>query len=249
MKVLIIEDENPASGRLERLLKTIDEEIKVISILQSVEGSVNWFIENTSPDLVFLDIQLEDGICFDIFEKIKIITPIIFTTAFDNYAIKAFEVNSVDYLLKPINKDELAKAITKYKELHENNYNEKIERIVKSLNPPAKERFLVKVGEHYRSIQVNNINCFYIEERCNFMLTSEGKIYAIDHSLDKTEHLVDANMFFRVNRNFLINLDAICDIVSFSSNRLKLKIDKWQGTEDILVSRERVRSFKKWIDR
>lgn len=249
MNVLIIEDEYPASGRLERLLKEIDEDIRVLSILQSVEDSVNWFSQNELPDLIFLDIQLEDGLCFDIYEKIKINTPIIFTTAFDNYAIKAFQVNSVDYLLKPIEKEGLEKAILKYRELHENNYSEKIEEIIKSLKPHTKERFLVKVGEHYRSIPVSNINCFYIEERCNFILTMEGKNYAIDYSLDKAESVLDTNIFFRVNRNFLVHLNAIRDIVAFSSNRLKLRIDKWQGRDDILVSRERVRSFKKWMDR
>ena len=246
MKVLLIEDERLASTRLERLLKEVDGGIEIITKLQSVEDSINWLSGNEHPDLIFLDIQLDDGLCFEIFEKVEIRTPVIFTTAFDEYALKAFRVNSVDYLLKPIEKAGLCKAIDKYKNFHENNYDGRIERIVSLLAPRTKERFLVKVGEHYRSIQVSNINCFYIEERCNFMLTSEGKSYAIDYSLDKLEDLVDKGLFFRVNRNFLVSLNAIKDIVSYSSSRLKIILEKWQDTEDILVSREKVRDFKNW---
>lgn len=249
MRVLIIEDEYPASSRLKRLIQEIDSNINILATLQSVEDSINWLLKNEHPDLIFLDIQLDDGLCFEIFEKIEMITPIIFTTAFDEYAIRAFKVNSIDYLLKPIEKEELSKSIEKFKKYHENNYNHKIEKIINSLKPQTKQRFLVKVGEHYRSVQVCDINCFYIEERCNFILTSEGKTYAVDYSLDRLEALVDENSFFRLNRNFLVNLNAIKDIVSFSSNRLKITLNNWQNKEDILVSRDRVRDFKNWVDR
>ncbi|GHS94556.1 DNA-binding response regulator [Bacteroidia bacterium] len=249
MKVLIVEDERPASQKLSRLLEEIDTSIEIVEVLKSVEQTVNWLLQNPSPELIFMDIQLEDGICFEIFEKVKIKTPVIFTTAYDEYTLKAFKVNSVDYLLKPIVPEELKNALDKFKAYHKPQTDEaKFESIIKQLQPQTKERFLIKTGEHYRSIQTSDIRCFYISERCNFMLVDTGKSYPVDYSLDKIEQLVDPKLFFRVNRNFIVRFSAIQDIIAYSSNRLKIILTNRTEKEEIIVSRERVAAFKEWMN-
>lgn len=250
MIVLIIEDERPAAHKLIRLLEEADPGIEIAGVLKSVEETINWFQNNLPPDLVFMDIQLEDGTCFEIFENYDLKTPVVFTTAYDQYSLKAFKVNSVDYLLKPIDPDELKNAIEKYREFHsETNDFGKLESLINQLKPRTKERFLIKVGEHYRSIPTSSINCFYIKERCNFVNADNGKHYAIDYSLDKIEQIVDPVLFFRINRNFIINFSAIKDIIAYSSSRLKIILANWADKDEILVSRERVAKFKKWMDR
>ncbi|HPQ34955.1 MAG TPA: LytTR family DNA-binding domain-containing protein [Tenuifilaceae bacterium] len=249
MKVLIIEDEKPASQKLIRLLEELNPDIEIIDVLKSVEQSINWFLHNPKPDLIFMDIQLEDGVCFEIFENKPIHTPIIFTTAYDEYTLKAFKVNSVDYLLKPIDSDELKYAIDKFDSHYKQNDYAKLESIINQLQPNTKERFLIKIGEHYKSVQTSIINCFYIKERCNFIHVNEGRNYPIDYSLDKIEQLIDSKSFFRINRNLIINYSAIQDIIAYSSNRLKIIVKNWTEKEDIIVSRERVSDFKEWMDR
>lgn len=249
MKVLIIEDEKPASQKLIRLLRDIRPEIEIIDVLKSVEQSINWFLENPKPDLIIMDIQLEDGICFEIFENKKIQTPVIFTTAYDEYSLKAFKVNSIDYLLKPIDALELKNAIDKFNILHNQPDYTKIDSIIRHLQPSTKERFLIKVGEHYKSIQTSKIICFYIRERCNFIHAETGKNYLVDYSLDKIEQLIDSRSFYRISRNFIINFLAIQDIIAYSSNRLKIVLKDWTEKDDIIVSRERVADFKEWMDR
>jgi DNA-binding LytR/AlgR family response regulator len=250
MKVLIIEDEWPAAKKLIRLLEGIDPGIDITGVLKSVEETVNWFQDNPSPELVFMDIQLEDGTCFEIFENYDLRTPVVFTTAYDEYSLKAFKVNSVDYLLKPIDEEDLKNAIEKFRLFHskKTDYG-KLESLIKQLKPRTKERFLIKVGDHYRSVLTSSINCFYIKERCNFINDQNGKNYPIDFSLDKVEQLVDPDLFFRINRNCIINFTAIKDIVAYSSSRLKVILTSWTDEDEILVSRERVAEFKKWMDR
>lgn len=248
MKVLIIEDEQPSAQKLIRLLRDVDLGIEVLQVLRSVEASVNWFLENPAPELIFMDIQLEDGLCFDIFENCRVEAPVIFTTAYDAYALKAFKVNSVDYLLKPVAPDELRQAIDKFTNIHRAN-NSKLDAVVRQLQPRRKERFLIKVGEHYKSLLTTNIYCFYITERCTFLFTDAGKSYPLDYSLDQVEQLVDPLLFFRVNRNYIINYYAIRDMIAYSSSRIKVILANWSEKEDIVVSRERVSEFKKWMDR
>ncbi len=249
MKVLIIEDEHPASNKLIRLLSEIKPGLEIIEVLTSVEQSINWFLNHPKPDLIFMDIQLEDGICFEIFERIPIDTPVIFTTAYDEYTLKAFKVNSIDYLLKPIDADELKSAIDKFNWHYKQPFYDRFESIVKQLQPTKKERFLIKIGEHYKSVPTSKINCFYIKERCNFIQVDNGKNYPVDYSLDKIEQLVDSKLFFRINRNFIIHFSAIEDIVAYSSNRLKIVLSSWNENDPIVVSRERVTDFKQWMDR
>ena len=251
MKVLIVEDEKPAADKLIRLLNKIDEDLTVTGVLETVEDSINCLQHNPSPDLIFMDIQLDDGICFEIFETIKVETPVIFTTAYDKYAVRAFKVNSVDYLLKPIDENDLRNALNKFRSLHFNNTGsfKKIDSLVKEFSKQYKNRFLVKVGEHYKSIAVNDICYFYIAERNTFLKTAAGKTFVIDYSLEHVENMIDPAKFFRINRKHIVNIDAINDVISFSSSRLVLRLTNNQKSDDFVVSREKVSEFKKWMDR
>jgi DNA-binding LytR/AlgR family response regulator len=251
MRVLIIEDEKPAVEKLQRLLKSIDPTILIVGTLESVEHSINWLLKNNTPDLILMDIQLDDGICFEIFESVKISAPIIFTTAYDEYAIKAFKVNSIDYLLKPITEESLASAIEKLKTLFfsQTINNEKINQIYEQLGAQHKTRFFAKIGEHCKSVSTKEIACFYIVERCAFFMTLSGKRYDVNYSLEQLEKLVNPRQFFRINRRMIINIDAIADVISFSTNRLRIKMPNWPENDEIIVSRERVSDFRIWMNR
>lgn len=252
MNILIIENEKPAADKLGRLLQKIDENITIVGVIETVEGTVNWLQNNQSPDLILIDIQLDDGICFEIFETIKVDTPVIFTTAYNEYVLRAFKVNSIDYLLKPIEEEALRKALDKFKTLHFKLPGDILKQLFSELNKQYKNRFLIKIGLHYRSIQVNEICCFYILERATFIRTFSGKEYSFDNSLDYLQKIVDPDKFFRINRNYLVNINAISDILSYSSSRLQLRLNEKIPSinEDYLVvSREKVNEFKKWIDK
>ena len=250
MKVLIIEDELLAAEKLAGLLISIDSTIEIMGKLQSVLESINWLHSQPDPDLIFMDIQLDDGICFEIFDAVKIKTPVIFTTAYDSYAIRAFQVNSVDYLLKPIEKEPLTKAIEKYKLIFEkgDSSTQSVGDLSVQMVKSYKTRFFVKIGNHFHSIPVDNIECFYIVERAVFFKTNNGKNYNLDYSLDQVQQVIDPEKFFRINRNYLIQINAIQDIYNYSSSRLGIKINGIDHL-DLIVSREKVGEFKKWLDR
>jgi DNA-binding LytR/AlgR family response regulator len=247
MKVVIVEDEALAAEKLQRLLQKVDAQIEVVKVLESVEEAVNWFSQNTAPDLVFMDIQLDDGISFEIFDAIKMDAPVIFTTAYNEYAIRAFKVNSVDYLLKPIEAEALSAAIQKFRKHfgESGDFEAKITKVFSQLSAKYKSRFFVKVGVHFQSIPVEKICCFFVEERCTFLKTTEGKTYDLDYSLEQLQNMIDPGQFFRINRNYLVNINCIGEIISYSTNRLKLNVGK---TEQI-VSRDKVSEFKQWMDR
>ncbi len=252
MNILIIENEKPAADKLRHLLQKIDKNIAIVGVTETVEGSVNWLQENPSPDLILIDIQLDDGLCFEIFETIKVDTPVIFTTAYDEYVLQAFKVNSIDYLLKPIEEDALRKALDKFKTLHLKLSANILKQIFSDTDKQYKNRFLIKIGSHYKSVQVNEICCFYILERATFIKTFSGKEYSVDYSLDNLQKIVDPDIFFRINRNFMVSIDAISDILSYSSSRLQLKLNEKIPAinEDYLVvSRDKVTGLKKWMDR
>lgn len=250
MKVVIIEDETLAAEKLNSLLKQVDSSIEVLDVLESVEDSINWFSQNTMPDLIFMDIQLDDGISFEIFDAIKIEAPIIFTTAFDKYAIRAFKVNSVDYLLKPIEQGSLEMAISKFKKMFSENVKieAKISQVFEQLSKNYKLRFFIKVGIKFQSIQVSEICCFLVEERNTFLRTQKGKTYDLDYSLEQLQKLIDPKMFFRINRNYMVNINCIDEIISYSTSRLKLKLTG-ENNDDLIVSRDKVSDFKRWMDR
>lgn len=250
MNVIIIEDEKPAARRLQRMLKEVD--VEVTTMLHSVEESLNWFLNNEHPDLIMLDIQLSDGLSFEIFEEIEIKSSIIFTTAYDEYALKAFKLNSIDYLLKPIDEDDLVHAINQFKEKNNavNRQTFDIESIRELLTNPLekayKKRFTIKVGQHLKIIDINDIEGFYSENKATYIHTNQNRSYLLDETLEQLETQLDIAKFYRVSRKFLINIDAIKDIISYSNSRLQIKLNHF--TEfDIIVSREKVKDFKNWI--
>ena len=250
MNVLIIEDEKPAARRLKRMLEKQD--IQVATMLHSVADSKQWFETNKQPDLIFLDIQLSDGLSFEIFENINLKSAIIFTTAYDEYALEAFKLNSIDYLLKPIDEDDLIKSLEKYKTFYPDTkeVSQSISDIKKLLLGEQKKvhktRFTIKVGQHLKIIDINDIECFYSENKGTYLFTSNGRNYLIDMSLEQLENEIDSNSFFRINRTFIINMTAISDMITYSNSRLKVLLNTYKE-EDLIISRERVKEFKNWI--
>ncbi|OCK42698.1 DNA-binding response regulator [Tenacibaculum soleae] len=251
MNVIIIEDEKPAARRLNRMLSALSIEVK--TMLHSVEESINWFQNNKHPDLIFLDIQLSDGLSFEIFEEIQVKSAIIFTTAYDEYALKAFKLNSIDYLLKPLDEDELKSAVDKFKDnqTKQSDVKVNIDDIRKLLINPVdrkfKKRFTIKVGQHIKIIHVDEIECFYSENKATYIHTNSNRNYLIDDSLEHWQEQLNPENFFRVNRTFIVHINAIKDIVSYTNSRLQLILQSYAEAE-IIVSRERVKDFKNWID-
>lgn len=251
MKVVIIEDEKPAARRLSRMLAALDMEVE--EMLHSVEESLNWLQNNEHPELIFLDIQLSDGLSFEIFEEIEVKSAIIFTTAYDEYALRAFKLNSIDYLLKPIDEDELAAAVAQYKKSQPKkqevmvNLDDIKKLLVNPLDRKFKRRLSIKVGAHIKIISTDAIECFYSENKATYAYTQEKRSFLLDNSLETWEEQLDPEQFFRVNRTFIVNIHAIKDIVSYSNSRLKLILNSYSETE-IIVSRERVKDFKNWIE-
>ncbi len=251
MKVLVIEDEKPSARRLQRMLEKLNVEVTVM--LHSVEESIEWFANNEHPELIFLDIQLSDGLSFEIFESIDVKSSIIFTTAFDEYALKAFKLNSIDYLLKPIDEDELKLAVDKYKSLKPQSQNLQLnfDDIKKLLVNPVereyKKRFTTKIGQHIKMIPVDEIECFYSENKGTYAHTIDGRDYLLDTTLEQLEDELSPKNFFRISRKFYININAIKDIISYTNSRLQLKLNSFKEQE-VIVARERVKDFKLWLE-
>jgi DNA-binding LytR/AlgR family response regulator len=251
MNVLIIEDEKPAARRLSRLLSALG--VNVSTMLHSVEEAVLWFQNNTHPDLIFLDIQLSDGLSFEIFDLVDVKSAIIFTTAYDEYALQAFKLNSIDYLLKPIDDEELEIAVRKYQNLKTkgNQINLDFEDIKKLLVNPLereyKKRFTIRLGQHLKIINADDIECFYSENKGTYAATSEGRNYLLDTTLENLENELSPQIFFRVSRKYYVNVNHIKDIVSYTNSRLIIKLNRY-NEQEIIVSRERVRDFKLWLE-
>ncbi|MEJ2584763.1 MAG: LytTR family DNA-binding domain-containing protein [Robiginitalea sp.] len=251
MKVLIIEDEKPAARRLARLLEA--RGVEVPHLLHSVAESIAWFSDHPHPDLIFLDIQLSDGLSFEIFDAVSVRSPIIFTTAYDEYALQAFKLNSIDYLLKPIDEEELDQALEQYRELSPpaRPVQMAFEDIRKLLGNPLereyKKRFTTRVGSHIKIIQADEVECFYSQNKGTYAATIEGRSYLLDTTLDKLEQELSPEMFFRVSRKFYVHIDHIADIIAYTNSRLKIKMKRFREAE-IIVSRERVRDFKFWLE-
>lgn len=251
MNVIIIEDEKPSARRLQRMVEALGVEVN--TMLHSVEESLNWFQSNKHPDLIFLDIQLSDGLSFEIFEAIDIASAVIFTTAYDEYALQAFKLNSIDYLLKPIDQVELEKAVSKYKtripqhQAVSLDFNDIKKLLVNPIEREYKKRFSVKVGQHIKLLPIDEIECFYSENKGTYAATIEGRNYLLDTTLEQLENELQPDTFFRVSRKFFININAIKDIVSYTNSRLQLKLHKF-NEQDIIVARERVREFKDWLE-
>lgn len=253
MKVLIIEDEPQAAQRLETLLRSAAPGIEILSILDSVKSSVAWLKSNQRPTLIFMDIQLADGLSFEIFEKTEVLAPVIFTTAFDEYALKAFKVNSIDYILKPFDKEELQQALKKFNHLTPNSSSpagmmEGIEYAMQMLTKKYKQRFVLKVGEHLKSVEVSEVLFFFSLEKTTFCQTRDGRKHILDFTLDQLEGLLDPQRFFRINRKYIVAVDSLHDMVNYTNSRLRLVL-KTSDDKDVIVARERVQEFKEWLDR
>ena len=250
MTTIIIEDEKPAARLLQRKLEKLN--IKVGVMLHSVEEAIDWFSNNEHPDLIFLDIQLSDGLSFEIFEKIEIKSAVIFTTAYDEYALRAFKLNSIDYLLKPIDEDDLEIAVAKFKARlpKQETLQLDFEQIKKMLSNPFeknhKKRFTVKIGQHLKVISTDEIECFFSENKGTYLHTFDNRNYLMECTLELLEQELDPSDFFRISRKFIIPLKAIKEIVVYSNSRLKVILPSYKE-EEVVVSREKVSDFKNWI--
>lgn len=251
MNVIIIEDEKPSARRLQRMLASL--QIEAHNMLHSVEESMAWFSENQHPDLIFLDIQLSDGLSFEIFETLEINSAVIFTTAYDAYALQAFKLNSIDYLLKPIDEDDLAKAVNKYKTrlpMQKSvviDFDDIRKLLVNPLDRTYKKRFSVKIGSHIKLIATEDIECFYSENKGTYAYTKDGRNYLLELSLEQLETDLEPNVFFRVNRKFFVNIEAIKEMISYTNSRIKIKLENY-NEQEIIVARERVKSFRDWLE-
>jgi len=253
MKVVIIEDEPYAALRLKKLIQDCDNEIEVIAELETVEESVKWFRSNKEPDLIFLDIHLEDDLSFAIFKKVNISCPIIFTTAFDEYAIKAFKLKSIDYLLKPIVHEELAAALKKYEQfsgLHRNSVDlQSLYNLLTGNEKKYRERFSISVGTKIKMVEVTDIAYFFVMDKGVYLRTNQGNTFNVDFTLDKLEEMLNPASFFRINRKYLINISSIANMVAYSRGRVKLELKPKADEEfETIVSIDRSSDFKKWLN-
>ena len=250
MNIIIIEDEKPAARLLQRKVEKLG--LNVNQMLHSVEESISWFQTNIHPDLIFLDIQLSDGLSFEIFDKVEIKSAVIFTTAYDEYALRAFKLNSIDYLLKPIDEDDLEVAINKFQSQKQKPQIQQFdfEQIKKMLINPAeksfKTRFTVKIGQHLKVITTDEIECCYSENKGTYIRTSDGRDYLIDAILEVVENELNPKDFFRISRKFIVPLKAIKEIQIHSNSRLKVILPTYKDDE-VIVSREKVQEFKTWL--
>ena len=250
MRVIIIEDETPAANRLAKLLQNAGDEIEIIKKLDSVESSVRYFKSAEVPDLIFMDIQLADGLSFDIFEQVSVRAPVIFTTAFDQYTLKAFKVNSIDYLLKPIEEKELEKAVDKYRQLYgqkETGFPEKIMKMMQEMNGQKyKERLLIKRGQQLSYLKIESTAYCFADGKLCYAVDFNGNKYLLENNLTQLEEQLQPNKFYRINRQLLVNIDSVSKVHTWLGGRLKLDLAPTTNS-DTVVSRERVNGFKDWL--
>lgn len=253
MNFLIVEDEEQAAKRLKRIISALAPDAFIHGPCESVEEAVQWFSENPTPDLAFFDIHLADGLSFEIGEKAEVTCPIIFTTAYDQYAIRAFKLNSVDYLLKPIGEEELSGAIEKFK-AHFLNHPVKVfgndwpEQIKGDYENKYKKRFVTRVGDRLQTLEVSDTAFAYSENKGTYLRSQEGKKYLVDYTLEQVEAMLNPAEFFRLNRKYIARYGAIDEILSYSNSRLKVTLHN-RDDQDIVLSREKTREFKEWLDR
>ena len=249
MKIVLIEDESLAAEKLERYLSKYDENIQIIEKFSSIADAVNWFQKEEDYDVVFMDIQLTDGLSFEIFNQVKIAKPVIFTTAFDEYAIDAFKVNSIDYILKPITFTDVSNAMKKLSQMQKVfTGNDSMVNVVKKIaEKKTKDRFLVRLGNHIHSIKTAEISLFYAEGRTVFLINNAKRKYILDYKLESLQDVLNPSEFFRVNRTFIINISDIQDVLVYSNSRLKIT-SKVFTEKEIIVSREKVNAFKAWFE-
>jgi DNA-binding LytR/AlgR family response regulator len=248
---LIIEDEQPAAVRLEKLLRSFDPEIEVVAVIDTAASAIKWFESHPHPDLIMLDIQLGDGLSFDIFKKIKVESYVIFTTAYDEYAIRAFELNSIDYLLKPVNESRLEQSIAKYKKLSSAGQITDIQKLLKTiehLNTNYKRRFVVTISGKIKIVETGDVAFFYSKEKNTFLCSGEKRHYPIEFSLDQLETILNPEIFFRVNRQYIVQYKYIAGIDILSKSRIRIRTVP-QADDEILISAARTSEFRQWLER
>jgi DNA-binding LytR/AlgR family response regulator len=250
IRVLLIEDEQPAAKRLSKMITEIASDFEIIQVCDSIESAVSFLKIAALPDLIFLDIQLGDGISFEIFKQIEVACPVIFTTAYDEYIFRAFELNSIDYLMKPIHKEELARSVDKFRKLNQAQKSDWqfISSLLQKENAAYKQRFLVSSGANLITVKTTEVAYFYSVERSTFLTSTQGKSYALDFSLDKLEEMLSPKEFFRVNRQFLVSLSAIKKINVLSKSRMKIILEPLSNDE-VFVSNARAHEFRIWLDK
>jgi len=251
MNILIIEDEINAFEYLQSMVKKMQPKANILAHLDSVEDSVNWLHQHEQPDVIFMDIQLADGLCFEIFNYVKVKAPIIFTTAFDQYAIEAFKVNSIDYLLKPVNPEDLMKALQKYQAQQAATagaFNQQIQSVFGQLNRQKKHRCLVKRGNHFEFIEVSDIAFVHSESSITFLHTFDGKRHLYNNTIEGLVKSLDETLFFQISRHQIVNINAVQKIHPYFNQRLKLELNTPTESIEFLVSRSKISSFKNWID-
>jgi two-component system, LytTR family, response regulator LytT len=250
IKVLIVEDEFPAAERLQRLLAETGSSMEVVAVTDSVSSTVKWLKNNAHPHLMFLDIQLGDGISFEIFKQVQCDSFVVFTTAYDEYAIKAFELNSVDYLLKPVKKELLIKSIEKYHRLADKTPHFPIDDVLQYIasRKQQKSRFVINIGNKLKTVETRDVALFYTLEKSTFLCSFDGKNYPIDFSLDTLESMVPNEQFFRINRQMIVNFGAIKKIHILSKSRVKLDLSV-ECTQETFVSFAKTSEFKTWLER
>ncbi|MCG8698574.1 MAG: LytTR family DNA-binding domain-containing protein [Bacteroidales bacterium] len=248
MKVLIIEDEQLAAEKLQRYIHQLDKSVEIIEVIQSVKNAVKWLNVN-SADLIFIDIHLSDGLSFKIFEQVQVDTPVIFTTAYDQYALKAFKVNSIDYLLKPINKTDLKQALDKFKQLNQNVSKPDYSKLIQALEEKKdyQKRFLISSGKVIITVKTEDVAYFFADGKYVFLIANDGAQHILDYSLDQLEKTLDPNEFFRANRKFIVGAESIGQIITLSKSKLKVKLQP-QNNIELIVSSERSRKFKEWLN-
>lgn len=254
MHALIIEDERLSADRLKVLVNKVDPDIQILDVLDSVSSARSWFRDNSPPDILFLDIQLNDGLGFDVLTEMKIEVPVIFTTAYDNYAIKAFKFNSIDYLLKPIDESDLKHSIEKLKAQDRpvevastGAIGQDFGQLKKILTGDFKKRFLVKLGDQFRSVNIEDVSYFHYHDGMTYLVAKEGKKYPLDYTMDHIESLLHPLEFFRINRKLILSLASIKEIHSYFNSRLLLRLVP-ELSDEVIVSRDRVGDFKRWMD-
>lgn len=248
-QILIIEDEKPNADRLKRMLKAIKPKAEILAVIDSIEESVAWFNEHQQPDVVMMDVRLSDGLSFEIFEKTKIQCPVIFTTAYDEYAVRAFKYNSIDYLLKPIEQDELKTAIEKLESLNTGGVNQKsLEGLLNFLQPKDfRNRFLLPYRDGYKTVLVNDVAYFYSEQKISKAKLNNGAMEILPQTMEELEQQLNPKSFFRANRQYIIHIDAVQQVHNYFNGKLKIAIRNNSDAE-IIVSREKAHLLKNWLD-
>ncbi|GAB2807381.1 LytR/AlgR family response regulator transcription factor [Ferruginibacter profundus] len=252
MKVVIIEDEIPAANRLSKLLLNFSDQVEIMHKADSIESSVRYLSAMQNIDLIFMDIQLADGLSFDIFEKVKVTTPVIFTTAFDQYTLKAFKVNSIDYLLKPIDENELFQSLEKYRQLYPKaatDFSDKILKLMQDMNAVKyKERLLIKRGQQLSYLKTESTAYCFADGKLCYAVDFNGTKFLLESNLSQLEEQLQPDNFYRINRHLLVNIEAVKKVHTWLGGRLKLEICP-STTAETIVSRERVNGFKEWLGR